>query len=84
MNNLVELIKKAALDAFENKKPTEIKYGVVENISPVNIRINQKILLTKNHLIETETFRNKEIHIGDKVILIRVQGGQKFVVLDRM
>ncbi|MGL5715052.1 MAG: DUF2577 domain-containing protein [Paraclostridium sp.] len=84
MSNLVSLIKKAAIEAIENSKPTHIQYGMVESSSPLKIRIDQKRLLGLNFLILGESIKQKSLQVGDKVILLRVQGGQEFVVIDRM
>lgn len=84
MSDLVSLIKKAAIEVVANSKPTEIQYGTVESISPIQIRLDQKRLLGPTFLILTESFREKSLNKGDTILLLRVQGGQKFVPLDRM
>lgn len=142
MADIIETIKKAALDAIENSSPTSILFGTVTNVKPLEILVEQKLPLTSEFLIltknvvdyETEVTVNwntekKElnanhshscnvvsdeevsvsiddesinlthnhaitgkkritIHNGlkqnDKVILLQQQGGQKFVVLDKI
>lgn len=163
MANLTELIKKAAVEAINASNPAAFYFGTVTSASPLEINIEQKMILseefliltnavkdydvemTVNHITESvvldanhtheaeksggitvdsklepeqpgTTIKNevkdtsstsiKEVNIdlshshsysgrktftvhnglklGEKVILIRIQGGQKFVVLDRM
>lgn len=118
MNNMIEIIKKAAMDAIEANKPTNVLFGTVISISPLQISIDQKIILedskllltnavkdhtvemTVDHLTENTTVGNSlhnhaykgkkqfTIHnglvVGEKILLLRMQGGQKFVVWDRL
>lgn len=101
MPNLVELIKKIALDVINESKPMGIFYGTVESISPLKIRIDQKRVFTENFLILCNNVKDYKANItinnirqectihnslkqNEKVILVRLQGGQKYLVLDRM
>lgn len=145
--NLVMLIKQAAVEAVNAKDPMSLKIGEVVSVSPLKISINQKITipasqllltnavrdytvyetvdhttgsalgskdLTHRHtysgttsgnetysgntgtaggvdLTHTHTYKGKKkftVHLGlktgEKVILVRCDGGQKFIVLDRL
>ncbi|GAA0229952.1 DUF2577 domain-containing protein [Metaclostridioides mangenotii] len=81
---IYDTIKEAALTAVEASKPVAICFGNITSISPLTILVELKMPLSMAQLILTETVRKKELKIGDKMILIRMQGGQKFVVIDRM
>jgi len=101
-NDLILIIKKAALDVVTASKPIEILYGTVETSSPLTIRVNQSTLLKEvnlmlcrnvsNYSVEltedelgTRTFQvNNTLMQGEKVVLIRFQGGQNYLVLDRV
>ena len=134
--DLVKAIKTAALDAMEAGKPSDVMFGKVTSVSPLQISVEQKMVLGKAQLVlsrnvtnfqtqitmssksgwETDTStHNHVIHdtytdggtsedhthkhsinktasitvhnglvVGDEVILVRQQGGQKFIVLDRV
>lgn len=82
MTKLTALIKKIAIDAINASKPTTICFGNVTSINPLSIRINQLIELSSATLIQTSTVKDK-LAVGDEVILIRQQGGQKYLVLDK-
>ncbi len=82
MTKLTALIKKVAMDAFHASKPTTICFGTVTSTSPLSIRINQLIELSTATLIVTSTVKEK-LATGDEVILIRQQGGQKYLVFDK-
>ena len=114
MQDLLNVIKKASMDAVEASKPSDFCYGTVTSISPLKISIDQKMSLGSAQLVltrnvtdykvkvtvawETETTdlhshtvdgeKELTIHnalaVGEKVILIRQKGGQKYLVLDRV
>lgn len=94
------LIKKAALDAVMASKPTMVCYGEVVKINPLQISIEQKLILGEKQLILTRGVTSYELNVtvngvkeiakvdnslaaGDKVLLLRMQGGQKYIVLER-
>lgn len=122
-NDLVRLIKQAALDAVEAKKPVNVCYGKVTSASPLKILVDQKLTLESAQLVLARnvtdfktnitvnwTSDNKSggsgeaafashnhgitgrkeitVHnglgVGDEVILIRQQDGQKYIVVDRI
>lgn len=97
-SDLLKIMKKAAVDAVEASKPVNVQFGNVVSTSPLRINVEQKLTLEKEMLIlakgltdyEAETedgtkviIRN-ELKAGDNVILIRMQGGQRFFVLDKV
>ena len=123
MANLLQIIKKAAVEAVEASNPAKIMYGTVTAVSPLAIKIDQRFTVTEAFLILTKNVRDYEVEItldnwvtenksggsgessfashgheingkkkvtihnalktGDKVILLREQGGQKYVVIDK-
>ena len=122
-NEMIRIIKKAAIDAIEARKPVNVCYGKVTSINPLKIIVEQKFTLEKDQLVlcrnvtdyktnitmnwtserawnydgdtilltHSHDIKGKKqitVHnglvVGDKVILIRQQGGQKYIVLDRI
>lgn len=137
---LVKAMKRAALEAMESAKPVNVYFGQVVSASPLQINVEQKMILGKAQLIlsrnvteyktmvtvqwETEKETQNHTHkvegsdgegdsinitsktqnvkhthdvvgqkeitihnaleVGDEVILIRQQEGQKYVVIDRI
>lgn len=123
MNELVQVIKQIAGEAVEAGKPTGVTYGEVINIAPLEIKIEQKLILpeeffkltkavtdhfvdiTVSHATENRSggsgsaayashnhdYQGRKkimvhngLQVGEEVILLRVQGGQRFIVLDRV
>lgn len=124
MPSMLEIIKRASLDAVENSNPMRIYYGVVATAEPISIKIDQKftipsefIVLTRNvtkyktkaiynikaheteydavdephhkHEVKKKTFTeditiDNSLKVGDRVLMIQAQGGQQYIVLDKV
>lgn len=125
-NELVETLKRAAVEAVEAGKPVNVYFGEVVSASPLKINVEQKMILGEKQLILSRNvtdFKTKitagniknyyytgdvnsgtapvspaHVHavgtiditvhnglgVGDEVILIRQQEGQRFIVVDRI
>lgn len=79
MDDLLKVIKEAAMEAVQQAEPMEVAHGIITQLEPLTIKVDQKMTLTKQFLIVA-----KEIKAGltpGKVILIKLQGGQKYLIL---
>lgn len=83
MPELSELIKKAALDAVETEKPMAVIFGKITSVRPIRVRLEQGVEIDEAFLIKTESSVDR-IEIGNRVVLIRMQGGQQFLLIDRL
>jgi len=120
---MVELVKRAAVEAVDATKPVHLLFGQVISDSPLKIQVDQKSIYTEKMLVLTRNVTDFEVDIqvshltkkrgggsgdaayeehnheykgrkkikiynalikGDWVLLGRIQGGKKFVVLDRI
>jgi len=79
---LIETIKRAALDAVRASKPCEIAYGTVLETAPFTVQVDQKIKLSGDMLMCLDSY-SKDIAVGDNVVLLRMQGGQKYICLGK-
>ena len=77
--NLVELIKKIALDVVEESCPTQVEVGKVIGVKPLKVLIDPKKILDEDFL----TYSNMVFSEGETLILIRLKGGQKYLVLSK-
>lgn len=82
LDRMVELIKRVALGAVEQSKPTDVLFGSIVSQNPLKIKIDQKQIIDKQFLIITSIC--ERLKQGDSVVLIRMQGGQKFVVIEKV
>lgn len=136
-NPLLEIIKQASVEAVQAGNPVKVVFGTVISESPLQIMIDQKIILTEEFLIlcrnvtdynldmtvdhitedadpnQTDkmsggayypsfsahlhkhshkhpykgrkTFLvHRKLLVGEEVLLLAMQGGQKFVVVDKI
>lgn len=80
----VKVIKKTSVEAVEATKPVNVFFGKVVSVSPLEINVEQKLILGRLQLIVAERLIKEQLKKNDEVILIRQQGGQKYVVIDRI
>ncbi|HIS78438.1 MAG TPA: DUF2577 domain-containing protein [Candidatus Caccousia stercoris] len=78
----VELVKRAAVEAVQAKKPLELRFGSVSGVSPLSVKVEEKLALTSEFLIVPQ--RLSDLEAGDFVALLRMQGGGRYLVLDRL
>ncbi len=84
-DELVKQIKIAAVEAVNAEKPAAVCWGRVISGYPLKITVDQKLILGEHQLILTEGMMlNGKLAEGDKVVLLRAEGGQEFVVIDRI
>ena len=124
---LIDVIKRASMDAVANAQMCDLRYGKVTSVDPLKVHITnlftipESMLIVPEHLTDHEvkitlngynwTTENKsggsgesnfashnhelkqseqtlKIHsalkVGDKVALLRKQGGQSYFILDRI
>jgi hypothetical protein len=98
---LLDIIKRAAMDAVDNAQMCDLRYGKVVSINPLKVQVTnlftvpEALLEVPQHLTNytvtmtidgentTVTVRNA-LKTGDKVALLRKQGGQSYFILDRI
>ncbi|MEG1165939.1 MAG: DUF2577 domain-containing protein [Oscillospiraceae bacterium] len=90
---LVRIIKQAATDAVNAASPVAITYGKVVSVQPLEIKLDQKLTLSTAQLILCrnvtdftlgQTKYGFALKLGDEVVMARQQGGQKYLVIDRL
>lgn len=62
--NIVQLIKKAAVDAVEASKPSCYVYGSVISTNPLKVKIEQKLTLTEDFIIIPERLTDHETELS--------------------
>ena len=105
---LIELVKRASLEAMENEKICDLRYGTVSSTDPLRVQITNQLtipsslLVVPQHLTDyavravlvfedgdmskhnTQMIVRNALQVGDKVALLRKQGGQSYFILDRI
>lgn len=82
IEGLIPLLKRIALEAVEASKPTVILFGTVSSVNPLSIYLEQKRTITKAFLVVSDKAKN--LSVGDGVIMVRMQGGQKYIIIDKV
>lgn len=65
---LIEIIKVAAMDAIENSKPSDLKFGTVTSVSPLKVMISNNFILPESLLIVPQ-------HLTDYSVVTNVGSG---------
>jgi hypothetical protein len=120
---MIEQIKQIVKNVLDNEKLTEYTSGTVSSISPLKIKVNQKLELPESVLLLTFPVKELKINlshdhqypnelptsttkievpkdtdytdfsevviveglkVGDKVTMLRVEKGQKYIVLSKV
>ncbi|MCT4597481.1 MAG: DUF2577 domain-containing protein [Vallitalea sp.] len=69
----------------DSSQDVTVYFGEVIQTNPVNIQVDQRFILDEDFLILTNTVTGKDmLQKEDKVILLRAQGGQQYIVLDKV
>jgi len=66
--NMIEIIKKAAMDAVQNSNPTSVVYGKVVSVSPLKIQVSAKLILTESQLVLTRNVTDYQMTIEPNTI----------------
>ena len=82
MANLLALIKRAAVEAVEAGAPCGVFFGRVTATAPLTVRLDSRFVLESGHLLRAD--RAAHLREGDAVLLLRAQGGKRYVILDTM
>ncbi len=81
-----QLIKKIAMEAVRNSSPVRLLEAIIVS-APPNIQIklkgHAKLVIPKSLILATEDFLRKKIEVGDQVMVVSIQGGQSFLIIDR-
>ena len=72
----LDIIKKASTSALKAQQPMSILFGKVITAEPIRVKVGEFIVLNKKQLVVDSLVTD-----GEDVILIKQQGGQKYLVL---
>ncbi|MDR0294324.1 MAG: DUF2577 domain-containing protein [Oscillospiraceae bacterium] len=81
MPNLLSLIKQAAVEAVDEAAPCAAVFGRIESASPLRVKVDDRFTLEENQLTRTRAAARFAAS-GSEVLLLRVQGGAKYIVVD--
>ena len=82
MHDFLKAVKQAAIDAVSSAQPAAPFVGTVASTDPLEIRLDQRLILAGQNLILMESVT--DLLPGDKMALIRFSGGQQYLVLGKI
>ena len=122
-SGLIDIMKRAALDATDNAQMCDLRYGKVVSTKPLKVQVTNLFTIPESLLIVPESLTDRVVSVsinwntesksggsdensfashnhdvsgtksmtiqgalkvGDKVALLRKQGGQSYFILDRI
>lgn len=83
MPNMFNAMKQIAENVFEARRPADWCYGKVISLDPFQVQIDQKLPLKKEFLAVRTGVSASSFKVGDRLILLRKQGGQEYLILDK-
>lgn len=81
MTGFVEIMKQVAVAAVEAGKPVSVLFGTVACLDPLEIQLAPQQSYTKEFFLALEPVPAFEE--GDRLVLLRLQGGQQFLILGK-
>lgn len=82
MKRFLQLIKQAAIDVYNAQKPCDFCCGTIISIFPFKLKLDNSNVLPEEMLVFTDSVK-AELKSGDKVVVFRKAGGQKFLIIGR-
>ena len=78
MEELIGVIRQVAVESIAAQHPVELCYGLIETVDPLQIRVDQALVLQREMLILPMEFVPQ---VGQCCLLMLMQGGQRYALL---
>lgn len=94
MAELLDVLHQMVQETVSAQKPADVAFGTVTSASPLSIRVEGTmqdipavaLILTwpVTEITVGSTTINQSLQVGDRVVMLRVSKGQRFIVLSRV
>lgn len=94
MAELLDVLHQMVQETVAAQKPADVAFGTVTSASPLSIRVEGTmqdipavaLILTwpVTEITVGSTTINQALQVGDRVVMLRVSKGQRFIVLSRV
>ena len=83
---IANTIKEIVSNYINYANLSDVVFGTVVASNPINIKldISSNLQIGEPFIIVTDRFKKEPLEVGNKVVLIKATGGQKFVILDKL
>ena len=76
---MVEIMKRAAMDAIENSKPCDLRFGTVVSVAPLKVQITAELIIPESLIVVPQHLTDHDVSVYVDVSTII---GDEFVVKD--
>lgn len=83
MSSLYTAIKEIALDILDTTSFCDMKIGKIEKLSPLEIKITDRITLKASQVVFTNFPKYDELKVGESLVMLRVLNGQQYIALGK-
>lgn len=79
-------IKEIVINYINYANLSDIVFGTVVASNPIKIKLDtsSNLQIGEPFIIVTDKFKKEPLEGGNKIVLIKAKGGQKFVILDKL
>ena len=60
---IIDTVKRAAMEAMENDKPTDLRYGKVVSVSPLKVQVTNQFNIPSSMLVVPQHLTNYEVSV---------------------
>ena len=61
---MVEIMKRAAMDAIENSKPCDLRFGTVVSIAPLKVQITADLIIPESLIVVPEYLTDYRVNVS--------------------
>lgn len=62
-SGLVEIMKRAAIDAYDNQQPTDLRVGTVVSVKPLRVQVTNQLIIPESLLIVPENLTDYSVEV---------------------
>lgn len=83
---IVNTIKEIVSNYINYANLSDVVFGTVVANTPIKVKLDtsSNLQIGEPFIIVTDKFKKEPLAVGNKVVLIKATGGQKFVILDKL
>lgn len=74
-SGLVDIMKRAAMDAMDNQQPTDLRVGTVVSVKPLRVQITNQLTIPESLLIVPESLTDHSVDVTVEWVTVSKSGG---------
>lgn len=83
---IANTIKEIVINYINYANLSDVVFGTVLVSSPIKVKLDSSsnLQIGEPFIVVTDKFKKEPLEVGNKIVLIKAKGGQKFVILDKL